>query len=135
MATLNMTIDPPSNRSFGWVFTTFFTLVGAYSLWRAGTTYPWMFGLAAVTAVVTLLSPGWLAPLNRIWMKFGELLHHVVSPVVLGVIFYGVFTPVAMVMRMAGRDIMKRRFDQGAKTYWVKREPPGPAADSFRDQF
>lgn len=130
-----MSNEAPSNRSFGWVFTTFFTLVGGYSLWRAGTAYPWMFGLAAVTAVVTMLSPGWLAPLNRIWMKFGELLHHVVSPVVLGVIFYGVFTPVAMVMRMAGRDSMKRRFDQGAKTYWVERDPPGPASDSFKDQF
>jgi hypothetical protein len=127
--------DTPSNRSFGWMFTVVFTLTAVYSLWREGTVYPWMFGLAGVTAAVTMVRPEWLAPLNRAWMKFGELLHHVVSPVVLGITFYGVFTPVGFVMRMAGRDIMKRRFERGAKTYWVARDPPGPAADSFRDQF
>ncbi len=126
---------PPSNRSFGWVFAAFFTLVGAYSLWRGGISYPWDFGLAAVTVVVTIARPDWLAPLNRLWMKFGELLHRVVSPVVLGVIFYGVFTPIGFVMRMSGRDTMKRKFEPKAPTYWIGRNPPGPAADSFRDQF
>ena len=127
--------EAPSNRSFGWLFTAFFTLVGVYLLWREGTAYPWMFGLASVTAAVTIVRPRWLAPLNRAWMQFGELLHRVVSPLVLGIIFYGVFTPIGLVMRMAGRDIMKRRFEPGAPTYWVERDPPGPANDSFQDQF
>ncbi len=99
--------EAPSNRSFGSVFTVFFTLVGVW----------------------------WLAPLNRAWMRFGELLHRIVSPIVLGVIFYGVFTPVGLVMRMARRDAMKRRFEPGAPTYWIERRPPGPADDSFQDQF
>ena len=127
--------EAPSNRSFGWTFTAFFILVGAYSLWRGGTAYPWDFGLGAVVAVATIARPEWLAPLNRLWMKFGELLHRVVSPVVLGVIFYGVFTPVGFVMRMARRDTMKRKFEPTAPTYWIRRNPPGPAVDSFRDQF
>lgn len=130
-----MTREPPSNRSFGWVFTAVFTVTGVYSLWREGTIYPWMFGLASVTAAVTMVRSEWLAPLNRAWMKFGELLHRVVSPIVLGIIFYGVFTPVGLVMRMTGRDIMKRRFEPLAPTYWVERDPPGPADDSFQDQF
>ena len=127
--------EAPSNRSFGWTFTAFFILVGTYSLWRGGTAYPWSFGLAAVISAVTIARPEWLAPLNRLWMKFGELLHRVVSPVVLGVIFYGVFTPVGFVMRMARRDTMKRKFEPTAPTYWIRRNPPGPAVDSFRDQF
>jgi hypothetical protein len=125
----------PSNRSFGSVFTVFFTLVGVYSLWREGTAYSWMFWLAGATAAVTMIRPQWLAPLNRAWMQFGELLHRIVSPLVLGIMFYGVFTPVGLVMRMARRDAMKRRFEPGAPTYWIERHPPGPADDSFRDQF
>ena len=127
--------EVPSNRSFGWLFTVVFTLVGVYSLWREGTAYPWMFGLAGVTAAVTIVRPRWLAPLNRAWMQFGALLHRAVSPLVLGIIFYGVFTPVGLVMRMAGRDIMKRRFEPGTPTYWIERDPPGPPDDSFQDQF
>lgn len=125
----------PSDRSFGWTFTGLFILVGAHGLWRGGTAYPWIFALAALTAVVTLARPLWLSPLKRAWMKLGELLHRVISPVVLGVIFFGVFTPIGWVMRLAGRDAMARRFDPNAPTYWVRRDPPGPADDSFRDLF
>lgn len=127
--------EAPSNRSFGWLFTAVFSLVAAYSLWREGTAHAWLLGVAAVTAMVTMIAPQWLAPLNRAWMKLGELLHRVVSPLVLGVIFYGVFTPVGLAMRMAGRDVLKRRFEAAARTYWVERDPPGPAEDSFREQF
>ena len=71
----------PSDRSFGWTFTGVFALVAFFQ--------PWVLALAALTALVTLVRAHWLAPFKRAWMKFGELLHHVVSPVVLGVIFYG----------------------------------------------
>jgi hypothetical protein len=59
----------------------------------------------------------------------------VVSPVVLGVIFFGVFTPVGAVMRLCGRDAMCRKFDAALGSYWVKRDPPGPPEGSFRDMF
>jgi hypothetical protein len=130
-----MSQSVPSNRSFGWLFTIVFALLGGYSFWQDGWLYPWALTLAAITAGVTLARPVWLAPFNRAWMRFGELLHHVVSPVVLGLIFYGVFTPVGFVMRLAGRDIMRRRFEPGSASYWIERNPPGPAADSFKDQF
>jgi len=97
-------------------------LVGLYSLWREGTAYPWMLGLAGLTAAVTMVRPQWLAPLNRAWMRFGELLERVVSPLVLGIIFYGVFRPVG-------------RFEPGVPIYWVERDPPGPADDDFPEQF
>jgi hypothetical protein len=68
-------------------------------------------------------------------MRFGALLNSIVSPVVLGVIYFGVFTPVACVMRLAGRDAMCRAYDPAAKSYWVRRDPPGPRDDSFRDMY
>jgi hypothetical protein len=118
----------PSDRSFGWTFTGFFTLVALFF-------QPWMLALAAATALVTVIRSHWLAPFNRAWMKFGMLLHHVVSPVVLGLIYFGVFTPVALVMRAFGRDAMCRRFEPAQPSYWVRRDPPGPADNSFRDMF
>jgi hypothetical protein len=131
-----MKIQPlPSNRSFGTLFVVVFGLLGAYSWWRGGAAYPWAFGLSVLTLVVTLVKPDWLAPANRAWMKLAELLNRVVSPVVLGVIFYGMFTPIAWAMRRAGRDAMKRRFEPAARTYWVERDPPGPDPTGLPNQF
>lgn len=117
----------PSNRSFGWTFAAVFAV--------AAILHPWTLAIAALFATVTATRAQWLTPLNRAWMAFGELLGRVVSPVVLGVIFFAVFTPVAMVMRAFGRDAMYRRFDPAAKSYWVKRDPPGPADGSYRNMF
>ena len=125
----------PSNRSFGTLFVVFFGLLGASSWWRGGRIYLWAFGLSALTLVVTLAKPEWLATANRAWMKLAELLNRVVSPIILGVMFYGLFTPIAWVMRRAGRDAMKRRLEPAARTYWVERDPPGPDPAGLPNQF
>jgi Saxitoxin biosynthesis operon protein SxtJ len=118
----------PSERSFGWTFTALFALVGLYA-------YPWLIVLAAATALVTVARAQWLAPANRAWMRFGLALNRVVSPLVIGLIFFAVFTPVAVVMRLAGRDALKLRFERAAPSYWVRRDPPGPPDDSFREMY
>jgi len=125
----------PSNRSFGTLFVVVFGLLGAYSWWRGGAVFPWAFGLSVLTLVVTLAKPDWLAPANRAWMKLAELLNRAVSPIVLGVIFFGVLTPTALLIRMVGRDVMKRRFEPAARTYWVERDPPGPDPVGLPNQF
>lgn len=130
-----MTPALPSNRSFGWTFTAVFVLAGAYGLWNGASGLRWLLALAALMALITATRDAWLTPLNRGWMKLGELLGRIVSPVVLGVIFFGVFTPVAMVMRAFGRDALARRWEPAARTYWVKREPPGPPEGSLRNMF
>ena len=121
------TLKLPSDRSFGWTFAGIFMLIAFFQ--------PWLLAAAALTAAVTLYRAHWLAPAKRAWMKFGELLHHVVSPLVMGLIFFGVFTPVGIVMRLFGRDAMNRAWDPAARTYWTERTPPGPADDSFKDMF
>jgi hypothetical protein len=132
---MNSDIPLPSNRSFGIVFTVFFGLLGAWSWWRDGTIYPWAFGFAALVLAVALAAPGALTPFNRAWMKLGEVLHRIVNPIVLGLIFYGMFTPVAIVMRLAGRDALRWRFEPKARSYWIERDPPGPDPSGLPNQF
>ena len=125
----------PSNRQFGLVFVVFFAVLAGISLWRGGNWYPGLFAASAVVALVTLAAPAVLLPFNRWWMKFAALLHRVVSPVILGVMFFAVITPVALAMRLAGRDAMRRNYDRDAASYWIPREPPGPEPGSLDKQF
>jgi hypothetical protein len=125
----------PSNRSFGTLFVVVFALLGAYGWWRSQPLFPWAFGLSALTLAVTLVVPNWLAPANRAWMKLAEILNRIVSPIVLGASFYVVLTPIAIVMRLMGRDAMKRRFEPSVPSYWIDREPPGPDPAGLPNQF
>jgi hypothetical protein len=131
-----MTATPlPSNRSFGAVFIVFFSLVAAVAWWRDASWSGWPAGMALVTLAMTRVAPRLLAPFNRAWMKLAEVMHRVMSPLVLGLIFFGMFTPIAWGMRLAGRDALKRRFERAAPTYWNERDPPGPDPAGLPDQF
>ena len=85
--------------------------------------------------VVSLIRPGLLHPLNLIWFRFGMLLHRVVSPLILGLIFFVSVTPVALIMRVLAKDPLRLKFDREARSYWLDRDPPGPAPDSLKNQF
>jgi hypothetical protein len=85
--------------------------------------------------VVSLWVPRILRPLNRIWLKIGLLLNKVVSPIVLGIVFFGVLTPLGAVLRMRGKDPLRLRFEKDAPSYWIMRQPPGPAPRSMTRQF
>ena len=125
----------PSNRSFGFLFVVVFGLASAWSWWRGSAWLIWWASAMFVTAGVTLLAPSLLAPLNRAWMKLAEILHHIVSPVVLGILFYAVVTPFGVARRWLGGDPLTRTFEAERETYWIDRSPPGPASDSFPHQF
>ena len=126
----------PSDRSFGFTFVIFFALVALWQGWVGHIiASAFLSGFSVAMLVATLVRPRVLAPLNRAWMKFGGLLHMVVSPVVLGAMYFLVITPVALFMRLIRRDALHRRFDRDARTYWIDRSPPGPSADSLPNQF
>jgi len=91
--------------------------------------------VGAAFLVVAWLRPAVLAPLNRAWTRFGLLLHRIVSPIVLGVMFFVVITPMGLVMRALGKDPLRLRYDREARTYWIDRRPPGPAPDTLNNQF
>ena len=126
-ASISDAVPLPSNRTFGWTFAVIFALIGVF--------HPWVLVASAAVAAVTLTRAQWLAPLNRAWMKLGAAMHMVVSPVIMGLMFFGVFTPMGWVMRRFGWDAMRRSHDATAKSYWIRRDPAGPADDSYRNLF
>jgi predicted membrane metal-binding protein len=128
-------LQGPSNRSFGLLFAGVFALIGLVPLLFGGVARLWAIVLAAAFLIVTLAFPRVLTPLNRLWMRFGLLLHRIVSPIVLGIMFFGVITPMGVLMRLFGKDPLRLRLDKGAGTYWIERTPPGPAPETFKDQF
>jgi hypothetical protein len=124
----------PSNRSFGFTFAAVFGALCALASWRRGSVDLWLLGAAAAFLVVTLTVPGALGPLNRIWSAFGGLLHAVVSPIILAVLFYAAITPIGLLSRLFGHDPLRRKIDPAAKTYWIER-PQQARKTSMKNQF
>jgi hypothetical protein len=91
--------------------------------------------VAALFLAAALLRPAKLHPLNLIWLKFGLLLHRVVNPVIMALLFYGTVLPTGLVMRMLGKDLLRLKREPGADSYWIVRQPPGPAPETMKDQF
>jgi hypothetical protein len=124
-----------SDRSFALVFAGLFALLGTLNLYQGGTRWYYWFPLAALFGVLAYIAPGVLAPLNRLWAKFGHLLHMIISPVLLGILFYLCISPIGFLMRLTGKDPMRRKFEPAVKSYWIFRAPPGPAPETFKNQF
>jgi|SRR5690242_6046476 saxitoxin biosynthesis operon SxtJ-like protein len=124
-----------SDRSFGFVFAGAFLVLALIPLLRGGEMRPWAIGIAAAFLALALLRPSLLAPLNRLWLGFGALLGRITNPVVMAVLFFFVVTPIALILRLQGKDALRLKFDRAARSYWIDRVPPGPAPASLRDQF
>lgn len=125
----------PSNRSFGLTFAVIGALAGGWLLW-ASSRYYWMAIAAAVLfLLLALIAPRLLRPLNRLWMRFGALLNRIVSPLILGAMYFLLITPIALLFKIRGRDVLKRNFDKRASSYWTDRSPPGPEGRTFPRQF
>jgi hypothetical protein len=124
-----------SDRSFGIVFGVVFLIVAVLPLFSSGSVRIWPAIASAAFFLMAFVLPRLLAPLNRLWMRFGLLLHRIVSPVVLGILFYLFVTPMGLIMRLMGKDYMRLRFDSSSRSYWIERNPPGPRPDSLNNQF
>jgi hypothetical protein len=128
-------VQLPSDRSFGLTIAVALGLIGAWLSWRDGTPSVAVLSLCAAFLLAALAFPGILHPLNVAWMWLGHLLNRVVSPIVMGILFFGLLTPLAVLMRLRGRDVLQRRFDAARESYWIKRIPPGPDGTSFPRQY
>jgi predicted membrane metal-binding protein len=125
----------PTDRSFGFTFAVVFALVGGWLLWRASRWGLSVLGVAGAFALVAIVVPRILHPLNVVWMKFGFLLGKIVTPIVMGLIFFLIFTPVALYFRLINRDALLRSFERDKASYWVNRTPPGPDGKTLPRQF
>jgi hypothetical protein len=126
---------PGSDRVFGLFFAVVFALAGGWIAWSGR---PWGWALvagAAVLALLALVAPARLHPANRLWFALGMLLARIVNPVVIGVMFFAVITPIGLLMRAFGQRPLQLRFEPGRASYWIERTPRGPAPSSMRDQF
>ena len=127
-------IELPSNRKFGFFFTFIFLVAAVYFFYAAIMTWANVFAITALIFLfVTLIKSDALLPLNKLWMRFGILLGMIVSPIVLGVIFFGLFTPIAVLMRVFGRDELRLKFSQQS-SHWIARSEL-IKSESFKQQF
>lgn len=128
-------IKPGSERSFGLVFAGFFAALAVYGA-LVGRPAVWLFtGLAICFVIVALVRPAILAPLNRAWFRLGMLLARLIQPLVVGAVFFLVVTPIGLLLRALGKDVLRMRYDPAAESYWIKRDPPGPAPNTMDRQF
>jgi hypothetical protein len=131
------TVQGSSDRSFGYVMAAFFALVALFPLLHGplSSIRWWALVVAAAFLALALLWTAPLRPLNRAWLKLGLLLSKIVSPIVMMLLFYATVTPVGVLMRWTGQDPLRLRRNAAAASYWIPREPPGPAPDSMKQQF
>ena len=133
-STINST-KLPSNKRFGVFFSIVFILVATYAHWKFKSHFA-IFALipSAFFAIAAFLAPQILSPLNRLWFSLGLLLGKIISPIVLGLIFFVLITPVSLVTRLFGRDELKMK-KRSVESYWVDRSPPGPPSNTFKNQY
>lgn len=124
-----------SERGFGLTVAGAGALIAAIKLWHGQSSGWWWSGAAAAFAAVAIGYPGALAPLNRLWMRLGRILNGITTPVLLGLIFFSIVSLTALLMRALGRDPLRLHRDPGAATYWIVREPPGPAPETMKLPF
>jgi hypothetical protein len=125
----------PSNVAFGWFFAAVFATVAAYAYWHGQTTATLVTLIVAILfAIATFFAPQLLYPLNRLWYELGILLGKIISPIVLGLIFFVLITPVSLITRLFGRDELKIK-KRNVESYWMERSPPGPPSESFKNQY
>lgn len=127
-------IELPSNRKFGLFFSLVFTLAAAYFYFTENIVWTYAFVAASlIFLLITLIKSDALLPLNKLWMRFGLLLGMIVSKIVLGIIFFGLFMPIATLMRLSGRDELSLQFSKKVSHWITRSEQIKP--ESFKNQY
>ena len=128
-------IELPSNYKFGFFFTIIFILIGVYFLYGTSIRIAYIFFvLAAAFFIITIIKAEALLPLNKLWMRFGLMIGVIVSPILLGIIFFGLFTPISLLMKVFGRDELRLKLFK-RQSHWKMRSKNNVKPNTFNDQF
>lgn len=120
-----------SNRSFGVVFFIVFLLIALYPLLNNNEIRLWSLIISVLFLILGILNSKILSPLNKVWFKFGLLLGKIISPIIMGVIFFLVVTPIGFIMKLLGKDLINLKFNN-EKSYWIEKSGP---KSKMKNQF
>ena len=120
-----------SNRSFGVVFFIVFLITSLYPILNHGEIRLWALMISFIFLFLGLINSKFLSPLNNLWFRFGIFLGKIISPIIMGIIFYLVVTPIGLFMRILGKDLLKLKFNN-EKSYWIEKNDP---KSKMKNQF
>ena len=120
-----------SNRSFGIVFFIVFLIVAIYPLINNADLRIWSLIISIIFLILGLINSKFLTPLNKLWFKFGLLLGRLISPIIMGIIFFFVVTPIGLILRIFGKDVLNLK-KNNSKSYWIKKNGP---ISKMKNQF
>ena len=125
-------IKAGTERGFGLIFATVFVIVGLYPVLQGQDIRLWTFIIALIFLFFGIFFPKALIVPNKLWFKFGILLGAIVSPIIMGIIFFLTITPTGIIMRLLGKDILNQNIKKSLKSYWIKRKE---TVGSMENQF
>ncbi|MDB2655590.1 SxtJ family membrane protein [Candidatus Pelagibacter bacterium] len=120
-----------SNRSFGIVFFIVFLLIALYPLIYSGEIRVWSAIISLILLALGVLNSKILTPLNKLWFKFGIFLSKIISPLIMGIIFFLVVTPIGLIMRIFGKDVLNLKYNKN-QSYWIEKKGP---KSKMKNQF
>ena len=120
-----------SNRSFGIVFFVVFLLLALYPLLNNQDIRLWSLIISLIFLILGLANSKILTPLNKLWFKFGIFLGKIISPLVMGIVFFLVVTPIGLIMRLLGKDVLNLKYNK-SKSYWIEKSGP---KSKMKNQF
>ena len=129
--TIVKNIKISSNKSFGIVFFIVFLIISIYPLIDGGALRVWSLAISIIFLILGLLNSKVLTPLNKLWFKFGILLGTIVSPIVMGIVFFIVVTPISLIMKILGKDILNLKKNKN-QSYWIDKSEPN---SKMKNQF
>ena len=124
-------IKTSSNRSFGIVFFVVFVIISLYPIINNESIRLWSLIISLIFLILGIINSSLLSPLNKLWFKFGIFLGKIISPIIMGIIFFIVVTPIAILMKVFNKDLLNLKFNND-KTYWI--EKTGPKS-KMKNQF